>query len=176
MENEAFRLTSVVAVARNGIIGRDNRLPWRLRADLRRFKAMTMGQPLVMGRRTFESIGRPLPGRQTIVLSRSGWTPPAGVTVARGWDDLPRLLGSKPRACVVGGAEIYRQAWPWVDQVWVTRVLADLEGDARWEWSPDATWRLASCEYVPSGPHDDWPTEFQVWTNVRSPSPSTRAG
>lgn len=123
------RLTLVVARADNGVIGRDNALPWRISADLKRFKALTLGKPVVMGRKTFESIGRPLPGRHNIVLTRDpGWTA-AGVTPVRDLDAALAVAGDADDAMIVGGAEIYAQAMPRAARIELTEVHASPEGD-----------------------------------------------
>ncbi len=119
-------ITLVVARAANGVIGRDGALPWHLPADLRRFKALTMGKPIVMGRRTFESIGRPLPGRHNIVLTRGAWRAD-GVTVV---PDLPAALAAAGgEAMIIGGAAVYAAALPVADRIELTEVHAAPRGD-----------------------------------------------
>ncbi|WP_310476023.1 dihydrofolate reductase [Sandarakinorhabdus sp.] len=138
-------ITMVVARARNGVIGKDGAMPWRLPADLKRFKAITVGKPVVMGRKTFESIGKPLPGRQNIVLTRQpGWTA-EGVTVVPNLAEAIAAAGLDPRIrghiMIIGGAEIYALALPIATRVELTEVDAEPEGDtflpafdpARWE-------------------------------------------
>jgi dihydrofolate reductase len=117
----------VVARADNGVIGRDGGLPWHLPADLRHFKAVTLGKPIVMGRRTFKSIGRPLPGRHNIVLTRGDWTAD-GVTVVAG---LPAALGAAGagEVAIIGGATVYAAALPLVGRVYLTEVHATPAGD-----------------------------------------------
>lgn len=122
------RIIIVVARAQNGVIGRDGKLPWHLPADLRRFKALTMGSVMVMGRRTFESLPGLLPGRRHIVLTRDpGWQA-AGAEVAHSVDEALRLAGSEP-VSVIGGADIFRRFMPSADRVELTEVLADIPGD-----------------------------------------------
>jgi dihydrofolate reductase len=129
-----MELVLVVARARNGVIGKDGALPWHLPADLRRFKAMTVGKPVIMGRKTFDSIGKPLPGRHNIVLTRdAGWTA-AGVTVAPNLAEAIAAAGLDPRAradaiMVLGGAQVYAQALPSATRIEVTEVDAEPEGD-----------------------------------------------
>ncbi len=120
-------ITMVVARAGNGVIGRDGGLPWHLPADLRHFKAVTMGKPIVMGRRTFESIGRPLPGRHNIVLTRGDWTAD-GVTVVA---DLTAALAAAGggEVAIIGGATVYAAALPLVRRVHLTEVHAEPAGD-----------------------------------------------
>ncbi len=126
-------VTLVVARARNGVIGNKGALPWHLPADLKRFKAITIGKPVVMGRKTFESIGRPLPGRQNIVLTRqAGWTA-EGVTVVPNMAEAIAAAGLDPRVrghiMIIGGAEIYALALPIATRVELTEVDAAPEGD-----------------------------------------------
>ncbi len=144
------RVTLVVAVADNGVIGRDGALPWRLPEDLKRFKAQTLGHPVLMGRRTFESIGRALPGRLNIVLTRrGGWRPATSdhaVVVVHGWDDALRAAGDVPELMVIGGAEVYAIALPRADRVLLTRVHAEIDGDTRLPPFDPAQWREVACE------------------------------
>ena len=131
-----MKMSLIVAVSRNGVIGLDNQLPWRLPDDLQYFKSVTMGKPLVMGRKTYDSIGRPLPGRTNIVITRdASWSAP-GVNVATTLDDA-LLLARK--ACldsgvdevmVIGGEQIYRMTITVADRLYVTEVDAEIAGDA----------------------------------------------
>ncbi len=132
-------VTIVAAVARNGVIGVDGALPWRLPGDLRRFKDLTMGHTLVMGRRTYESIGRPLPGRRTVVVTRNPDWSAEGVVVASSVEKALAVAGDS-QIFVVGGAEVYAQALEVADVLELTEVEADPDGDThfppvRWtEW------------------------------------------
>jgi dihydrofolate reductase len=138
-------VTLVVAMGSNGVIGVDHGLPWRLPDDLAHFKRLTMGHPMIMGRTTFESIGRPLPGRTTIVLTRDpGWTPPAGVEVAHSLSAaLERARELDDEVFVVGGAQVYAEALDAgvVDLMCVTRVAAAPEGDTRFPPVDWEAWR-----------------------------------
>lgn len=117
----------VVARADNGVIGKDNALPWHLPADLRHFKRLTLGKPVIMGRRTFESIGKPLPGRENIVLTRDPDWRAEGVTVAAGLDIA--LANDVAEVSVIGGAQVYAVALPLADRIYLTEVHASPEGD-----------------------------------------------
>jgi len=123
----------VVARARNGVIGRDNQLPWRLPADLAYFKRVTMGHPVIMGRRTWESIGRPLPGRHNIVVTRNPDYKAEGATVVASLDAAWRAAGAADEACVIGGTSLFAEALPQADRIHLTEVEADVEGDT---WFP----------------------------------------
>jgi dihydrofolate reductase len=136
------RITLLVACARNGVIGRGNTLPWHLPEDLQHFKATTLGHPIVMGRRTFESIGRPLPGRRTIVVSRDpAWAHP-GCERAGSLDEAIALCAAAQEVFVVGGAQIYAEALPLADQLLVTDIELEVEGDAFFPPIDAADWRL----------------------------------
>lgn len=121
-------MTGIAALATNRVIGRGNALPWRLPEDFRHFKATTLGGVLVMGRATYESIGRPLPGRETVVLSRTVEAIP-GVVVARGWDAVWPLFPEK-KLFLAGGAKLYAEALPLCDELILTHVKSEPEGDA----------------------------------------------
>jgi dihydrofolate reductase len=161
------QLALIAALARNRVIGRDNRLPWHLPADLRFFKQTTMGKPLLMGRRTWESIGRPLPGRRMIVLSRDPDYQAPGGAVARSLDEAVERAGAVPEIMVIGGATLYRQTLPRAERLYLTRVDMDVPGDV---WFPDwneRDWRLVWEEAHPADTEHAWPCRFQRWERVR---------
>jgi dihydrofolate reductase len=142
MDPTSPRITLVAARARNGAIGRDNALPWHLPEDLQHFKATTLGSPIVMGRRTFESIGRPLPGRRNIVVTRDpAWAHP-GCERAGSLDDAIALCGGSLELFVVGGAQLYAAAMPRADRLLLTEVDMDVAGDAFFPPVDPARWRL----------------------------------
>jgi dihydrofolate reductase len=152
------RLSLIVAVAENGIIGRDNELPWRLSGDLKRFKEITMGKPLIMGRKTFESIGRPLPGRTNIVLSRDSTFQPDNVEAV---GDFPSAMAAAVAAAkragvteimVIGGAGIYQFALPRADRIYLTEVHAEMPGDAVFPPYHKEDWTEQSRAYQPAAP------------------------
>jgi dihydrofolate reductase len=159
-------LVIVVAAAENGIIGRDNQLLWRLKSDLRRFRDLTWGKPLIMGRKTYESIGRPLPGRQTIVLTRDPAFRAAGIHVAHSWDEAVRqgqeLAKTMPADAVIvaGGAEIYELALPQVQTVFLTQVHAAPQGDAVFPSLDRAAFREVRRTDHQKGPDDEFAFTF----------------
>ena len=160
-------LALIAALARNRVIGRDNRLPWHLPADLRFFKQTTMGKPLLMGRRTWESIGRPLPGRRMIVLSRDPDHQASGCTVARSLDEALDVAGAVPEIMVIGGATLYQQTLLRADRLYLTLVDADVPGDAWFpEWN-ERDWRLVWEEAHPADAKHAWPYRFQRWERGR---------
>jgi len=156
-ESDSLPVSIVVAVADNGVIGRGNALPWDLPDDLQHFKRTTMGRPIVMGRKTFESIGRPLPGRLNIILTRDpSWTA-LGVSVASSIEQAIDLaegqafIDGADSVMVIGGAEVYRQALPFASRAFVTRVHGQVDGDAFFDLDDIASWREVTRERVPAG-------------------------
>jgi dihydrofolate reductase len=130
------RVVLVAAVARNGVIGHDGDLPWRIPEDLKHFKTLTLGGTLVMGRKTYDSIGRPLPGRRTIVVTRQRDWSADGVETALSLDEALALAGDVEEVFIVGGAEIYRQAMPFADVIELTEVDQDPDGDTHFPQLP----------------------------------------
>jgi dihydrofolate reductase len=153
-----FRITAIVASTPDGVIGDDMAMPWRLSTDLKRFKKLTMGGALLMGRKTFDSIGRVLPGRQTIVLTRQPDWSFAGVDVANCRDDVFSHAAGR-RLFVVGGGEIYKQWWEICEEIFWTRVWAKRSGDTRIDF-PKKDFRVCSQMRVPAGFKDDFATDF----------------
>ncbi|MHC4948753.1 MAG: dihydrofolate reductase [Planctomycetota bacterium] len=140
------RITIIAAVSENGVIGRGGGLPWHLPEDLRRFKRRTLGHTLVMGRRTFESLGGCLPGRRCIVVSRTPSFAPEGVTVAASLADALAAAGDDDEVFIAGGSAVYREGLAVADRLELTIVHADVEGDAFFpEYDPDA-WRVVGEE------------------------------
>ncbi len=150
---------AIVAVADNGVIGRANGLPWRLPDDLKRFKALTMGHALLMGRRTYDSIGRALPGRLNLVLTRNpGWRAP-------GCEPVSSLDAARKRAgdltlFVIGGAEVFALSWPIVGRLELTEVHADVEGDTRLEGFDRRLWRETFRQEHAADERHAWPFSF----------------
>lgn len=146
----AVLVSLVVAAAQNNVIGRGNDLPWHLPDDLKRFKAVTLGKPIIMGRKTYASIGRPLPGRTNIVISRQTQFAAEGCTTVTSLEEALAAAGDTSEAMVIGGAEIFRQALPRADQLYLTRVHADVPGDT---FFPDLVlddWIELGSEYHPA--------------------------
>ncbi|MCX4198589.1 dihydrofolate reductase [Methylobacterium organophilum] len=155
----------VAAVARNGVIGRDNGLAWHLSSDLKRFKALTMGKPMLMGRRTWDSIGRPLPGRRTLVLTRDTGFRAEGAETVHDWDSALAAAGAE--LMVVGGAEIYALALPHADRLHLTEVEAEPAGDVRFPAFDRARFRETFREAHPAGPRDEHAFAFVDWERAR---------
>ncbi|MFN0217995.1 MAG: dihydrofolate reductase [Hyphomicrobium sp.] len=156
-----MNLSLIVAVAENGIIGRDGKLPWRLSSDLKTFRKLTMGKPIVMGRRTFESIGKALDGRDNIVVTRDPTFAPEGVSAVSSVDDaltLGRVLARTSGAdevMIIGGAAVYDATLPMADRIYLTRVHASPVGDRRFDAFDPARWVEVSREPLPQGPKDE---------------------
>ena len=158
-----------VARAKNGVIGRADTLPWRLGADLRRFRALTVGKPVIMGRKTWDSLPRrPLVGRTNIVLSRDGSFEPTGCVVC---DDFAEAVAiareqaeedERDEYCVIGGASLFETALLRAKRIYLTDVDADLEGDVRFPPFDEAGWTEVSRESVPAGEQDDHAFVFRV--------------
>jgi len=161
------RITLIVARARNGVIGRDGKLPWRLPEDLAFFKRTTMGQPIVMGRRTWESIGRPLPGRRNIVVSRRAGFLADGVETAPSLDEALRLCADSEEVFVIGGAQLYAEALPRAGRLIVTEIDADFEGDTHWPAPEPAHWREAAREHLPPAGQRHFAMDFVTYLRRR---------
>ena len=136
----------IVAASRNGVIGANNKLPWHLPADLQRFKQLTMGHPILMGRKTFESIGKPLPGRTNIVITRQKGFQCCGTTVVHSVEEALLICKQEKEAFVIGGAEIFKQALPFADRIYLTRIEKDFEGDTKLFEIDPAAWKETSRE------------------------------
>jgi dihydrofolate reductase len=164
-------VSAVVAMATNGVIGRDGRLPWHLPADLKHFKALTWGHFLLIGRKTFESIGRPLPGRTSVVITRQAeYLVPEGVVVARSLEEALRHCQGQEEVFVIGGAEIYREALAVLDRLYVTLVHANAEGDTRFPPVDWTNWRLVQDERHEADQDSELAYSFQLHVKIRGPA------
>lgn len=141
-------VSMIAALATNGVIGKDNDLPWRLPADLKRFKAITMGKPIVMGRRTHESIGRPLPGRHNIVVTRNEQYYSAGCTVVHSVDEALEAAAGSEEVLIIGGAELYAQFFPKAGRLYLTIIDQVFEGDTYFPEFDRSQWMEALNESV----------------------------
>jgi dihydrofolate reductase len=163
----------VVAVAQNRVIGSHGRLPWRLASDLQHFRALTLGKPVIMGRKTFTAMGKPLPGRDNIVITRDRTFAPAGVHSVPDLAaalTLARCLAKKHDAAeimVIGGGEIYRAALGAADRIYLTRVHARPAGEVSFPPLDPALWQETSRRAMPQGPRDDHAADFLVFDRRR---------
>jgi len=145
-------ISLIAAMDRNRVIGTDNRLPWHLPADLRHFKQVTMGKPILMGRATYESIGRPLPGRHNIVVTRDQGFPAEGCTVVHSLDQALAAGRPYPELVVIGGSSFYAQLMPVVRRMYLTLIDAEFEGDTFFPAYQPADWReTARSDFAPDG-------------------------
>ncbi len=158
-----------VARARNGVIGRDGGLPWRLKSDLKLFKANTMGKPVIMGRKTWDSLPkRPLPGRTNIVLSRDGSFEPAGSIVCERFEEAISIAREQAaedgavEVCVIGGAALFVLALPKAKRIYLTEVEADVPGDVHFPPFDETQWREVKRDAYGAGEGDDYPFVFRV--------------
>ena len=152
----------VVARARNGVIGRDNRLPWRLPGDLAYFKRVTMGHPIIMGRRTWESIGKALPGRRNIVVSRNADYRAEGAIVVGSLAEAWRAAGDAEEACVIGGTSLFAEALPQADRIHLTEVDADVPGDTFFPPFERGQWKESEVALQPRDERHEHPFRIVV--------------
>ncbi len=168
-----MRVALVVAVAENGVIGRAGDLPWRLRQDLRHFRRLTSGHVVIVGRRTQESImrrlGGPLPGRRTIVLSRQAGYRLPGCETAPTLDSALQFARGEEEVYVIGGAEIYREALPRADRIYLTRVHAAVEGDTFFPPLNPEEWRVTPLGHHPQDPENEYACTFELLERHRPP-------
>ncbi len=162
-------LSLIVAVAENGVIGRDGGLPWRLSSDLKTFRRLTMGKPLIMGRRTFDSIGKPLDGRDNIVVTRDPYFEVAGVSSCSTISEaltLARVLATTRGAgeiMVIGGAAVYDAVLPHADRIYLTQVHANPDGDRHFNMPDSGIWNEVSREALPKGERDDHASTLMIY-------------
>jgi dihydrofolate reductase len=156
-------LSLVVAASENDVIGRDNALPWHLPADLKHFKAITMGKPIVMGRKTYESIGRPLPGRLNIVISRNRALQIPGVDVVGSFDEALARAGDAPEVAVIGGAELFRSALPLARRIYLTRVHANVAGETKFPALDLRQWREVDRSHHPADERHAYAMTFSTF-------------
>ncbi len=161
------RLSIIVAMARNRVIGARGSIPWHLPDELKRFKAITMGHHLIMGRKTWESIGRPLPGRTSVVVTRQDGYRAPGAIVVHSLDEAVKACRDDEEIFVIGGAELYAQALPRADRIYLTVVDADIEGDT---WMPGleaARWRETASQSFAADERHPYPYRCSIHERAR---------
>jgi dihydrofolate reductase len=162
-----MRISIIVAAAENGIIGRGGGLPWRLSDDLKQFKRLTMGHTIVMGRRTWESIGRALPGRRTVVVTRQAdyQIPDAEVKTASSLEAALQVAASSgdEEAFIVGGAELYRESLARANRIYLTRVLAAVDGDTKFPEANWSDWQLVESEEHVENEKNEYAYRFETY-------------
>ena len=153
----------VVAASTNNVIGRDGGLPWHLPDDLRHFKRITTGKPVIMGRRTYESIGRPLPDRHNIVMTRDPGYVADGCDAVSSVAEALDVAGDANEVMVIGGGQVYRDFLPRADRIYMTRVQAEVRGDAFFPGIDGNGWRLGSAEHHAADEKHEYPFEMMVF-------------
>lgn len=172
-EHAPIEVSFIVAVCENGVIGRDGDLPWRLSTDLKRFKSLTMGRPVIMGRKTFRSIGKALPGRENVVVTRDPGFSAEGVNIAASIEEAFRLAEGFARrdgqneVAVIGGGQIYAETFDRATVLHVTHVETVLEGDTVFPPIDPLLWQSGDEERVPKGPKDAFSTRFVTYRRRR---------
>ena len=161
-------ITIIVAASTNNVIGMQGELPWRISDDLKRFKALTMGKPIVMGRLTWESIGRPLPGRQNIVITRQSGFSAQGCDVVDSPAAALAVAGDVEEVMVIGGGQIYDLFLPKAGRLHVTRVNTEIEGDAFFPPIDEGEWVLVSSELHEAGEKNEFAFDFQTFERRRA--------
>lgn len=167
-----MRVSVIVAASANNVIGVNGGLPWHLPEDLRQFKAVTMGKPMIMGRRTFASIGRPLPGRRSIVLTRQDDIAIDGCEIANSPQHALQLAGDADEVMVIGGGTVYEQMLPHTDRIYLTRVDAEIEGDTVFPYLVAAEWVTTSSEEYPVTAERPTGFSIQILDRVVTPQDS----
>jgi dihydrofolate reductase len=159
-------VSAIAAIGRNGVIGREGKLPWHLPDDLKRFRAITWGKPIIMGRKTFESLGRALPGRTNIVLTRKSEYRAEGCVVVSSPPEALSVAasGGATEAIIIGGSEVFRQFLPRCEKVYLTIVEREFQGDTFFplDLRDDPDWDVVDEEYRPADPRNPFATRYQV--------------
>jgi len=158
-----MKISLIAAMDRNRLIGSDNELPWHLPADFAYFKAVTMGKPILMGRKTFESIGRPLPGRTNIVMTRDSALQIEGVVCVTDMDQAVEQAGDAEELMVIGGSTIYEMLLPQADRLYITYVDGDFEGDTWFPVFSEADWLKVESSSHPADEKNDYSCEFVTY-------------
>ena len=157
------RIAIISAMARNRIIGIENRLPWNLPADMRHFRTLTMGHHLIMGRKTYESIGKPLPGRTTVIVTRNKDFAAPGCIVVNSIEAAISACQGDNEAFIIGGAELYKQALDFADRIYLTKIDAIFEGDAYFPEFESASWKEIDQETFPPDADNPYAYRFVVY-------------
>ncbi len=165
--NKKPHISLIVARARNGVIGNQGKLPWHFSEDLKFFKQVTMGKPIIMGRNTWESIGRPLPGRRNVVLTSDMNYKAEGAQVVHSLKEALGLFNSQETIFIIGGAQLYRYALPFADTAWVTEIDHDFEGDVTFDTLDPKAWKLVWSESFEVGEGRQWPFKFQRFERIK---------
>ncbi len=160
-----MKISMIAAMAHDRVIGKDNQMPWHLPADLAHFKRVTLGKPVLMGRKTFESIGRPLPGRRNLVISRNPGYQAEGIEVVGSVEAALALLASSAveELMVIGGGHLYAEMLPSADCLYLTQIDLVVEGDTRFPAFDDGQWQRIACDSHPADEKNPHPYSFETW-------------
>ncbi len=163
-----MKISIIVAASTNNVIGVDGDLPWHLSEDLKKFKAITMGKPMIMGRATYESIGCALPGRRSIVLSRQEGFDAEGCDVVSSPTEALNVAGDVDEVMIIGGGKVYADFLPMTDRIYLTRVDATIEGDTLLPALAESEWELLESEHYPASEQREYGFRFEVWERTGS--------
>jgi dihydrofolate reductase len=167
LPESALRISIIAALSSNNVIGRDNDLPWHQSADLKRLKTLTMGHHMIMGRKTYESVGRPLPGRTFVIITRDPAYKVAGAHVVHSLEDAIHLAANDEEPFIAGGGEIFEMAIHRADRMYLTRIHADLQGDAVFPDFDDVSeWQLTDAEHFDADEKNDYPYSFLTYDRI----------
>ena len=158
----------IVAMAENSMIGRDGDLPWHISADLKRFKSLTMGHYIVMGRKTYESIGRLLPGRTTVIITRQENYQVEGAVVVNSLAEAQTAVARDSEWFIIGGGQIYEMMLPFAEKLYITRVHTEVEGDTRFPEVRWADWQLLTTEHHVADEKNNYDYSFELYKKVSS--------
>ncbi len=162
-----MRISIIAALSSNNVIGRGNDLPWHLSTDLKRLKALTMGHHMIMGRKTYDSIGRPLPGRRFVVITRDPGFAVEGVETAHSLEEAIQRVTGDEEPFIAGGGQIFEQAIHRADRMYLTRIHAEIEGDAFFPDFDDVSeWQLTDAEHFEADEKNDYPFSFLTYDRV----------
>ncbi|MDD3877516.1 MAG: dihydrofolate reductase [Bacteroidales bacterium] len=163
-----MKLSIIVAIANKSVIGKDNRLIWHLPADLRYFKNLTMGYPIIMGRKTYESIGRPLPGRTSVIITHNMNFHAEGCIIVHSLEEAIKQVAAFEEAFIIGGAQIYAQALPIADKLYLTRVFHTFDGDTFFPEIMEKEWQLIEETQMNADEKNNYPFAFMVYERVKT--------
>ncbi|MBG9789519.1 MULTISPECIES: dihydrofolate reductase [Brevibacillus] len=159
-------LSSIFAMGQNRVIGRDNQLPWRLPEDLKYFRRITTGHAIIMGRKTYESIGKPLPNRRNIVLTTQANYEADGCEIAHSIEEVLAMIDSKEEAFIIGGAKIYELLFPYTSKMYITQIQQEFKGDAFFPTFDESEWK--QVEVTPGVQNEENPYQYEFQIYVRS--------
>ncbi|MCF6764493.1 dihydrofolate reductase [Thiotrichales bacterium 19S3-7] len=156
-------ISFIVAYAKNRVMGKNNQLPWQISDDLKLFKQHTINKPIVMGRKTYESIGRPLPQRRNIILTRNQHYHASGTEVYHTIEQINDVLKNEPEVFIIGGAELFKLYMPFVEKLYLSKIQAELKGDTFFPAWDDALWQKTYHKPYPKNDLNEYAFDFEIW-------------